>query len=163
MLDRIRETDGTKLDRRPYHEQMRAEIEQVNGIAWKLERSQFFTEAADDPAWQAFQSGDWPKSLDVFEGERESLAAEAAKYARQGSRFCRMRVVEHPISAYVQWEMHSLKIIDETGMPVRVLAASAVRDLERHHPPTGDSHRRLPCPLRSLLRRHMGGLRGTAH
>lgn len=43
-------------------------------------------------------------------------------------------MVEHPISAYVQWEMHSLKIIDETGMPVRVLAADAIRDLERVNP-----------------------------
>lgn len=134
MLDRIRETDGTRLDRRSYHGQMRMEIERANGIAWKLERSQCFTEAADDPAWQAFQSGDWTKSLDVFKEERESLAAEAGKYARQGSRFCRLRVVEHPVSAYVQWEMYSLKIIDEAGMPVRVLATDAVRDLEHAHP-----------------------------
>jgi hypothetical protein len=130
MLDRIRETDGTRLDRNAYHGQMREEAARVNGTAWKLERSQFFTEAADDPAWQAFKSGDWSKSLDIFEDERDSLAAEAAKYARQGSEFRRLRVVESPVSAYVQWEMYSLKIIDETGMPVRILAADAVRDLE---------------------------------
>jgi hypothetical protein len=134
MLDRIRKTVGTKLDRRSYHGQMRVETEQLDGMVWKLERSQFFSEAADDPAWQAFRSGDWSKSLDIFEDERESLTAEAAKYARQGSKFCRLRVVEYPVSAYVQWEMQSLKIIDETGMPVRVLAAGAVRDLERAHP-----------------------------
>ena len=92
MLDRIRDTDGTRLDRSAYHGQMRVETERVNGTAWKLERSQFFTEAADDPAWQAFKSGDWSKSLGIFEDERESLTAEAAKYARQGSRFCRLRM-----------------------------------------------------------------------
>jgi len=134
MLDRIRETAGTKLDRRSYHGQMRVQTGQLNGTAWKLERSQFFTEAADDPAWQAFRSGHWSKSLDIFDDERESLTAEAAKYARQGSRFCRLRVVESPIASYVQWEMQSLKIIDETGMPARVLAAGAVRDHERAHP-----------------------------
>jgi hypothetical protein len=134
MLDRIRETDGTRLDRSAYHGQMRVETERVNGTAWKLERSQLFTEAADDPAWQAFKSGNWSKSLGIFEDERGSLAAEAAKYARQGSKFCRLRVVEHPVSAYVQWEMHSLKITDEAGMPVRVLAADAVRDFERELP-----------------------------
>lgn len=134
MLDRIRETDGTNLDRSTYHQQMRVETERVNGTAWKLERSQFFTEAADDPAWQAVKSGDWSKSLGIFEDERESLAAEAAKYTRQGSRFCRLRVVEYPVSAYVQWEMHSLKITDEAGMPVRVLTADAVRDLEHGLP-----------------------------
>jgi hypothetical protein len=134
MLDRIRETDGIRLDRNAYHEQMRVETGRVDGTAWKLERSQFFTEAADDPAWLAFKSGDWSKSLGIFEDERDSLTAEAARYARQGSRFCRLRVVEPPVSAYVQWEMHSLKIIDEAGMPVRVLAADAVRDLEHRHP-----------------------------
>jgi hypothetical protein len=134
MLNRIRETDGIRLDRSAYHGQMRVETERVNGIAWKLERSQFFSEAADDPAWQAFKSGDWSKSLGIFEDEREGLAAEAAKYARQGSRFCRLRVVEFPVSAYVQWEMHSLKVTDEAGMPVRVLAADAVRDLEHELP-----------------------------
>jgi hypothetical protein len=134
MLDRIRETDGTRLDRSAYHGQMRAETERVNGTAWKLERSQFFTEAADDPAWQAFKCGDWSKSLGIFEDERESLVAEAAKYARQGSKFCRLRVVESPVSAYVQWEMHALKVTDEAGMPVRILAADAVRDLERGFP-----------------------------
>ena len=134
MLDRIRETDGTRLDRSAYHGQMRVETERVNGTAWKLERSQFFTEAADDPAWQAFKSGNWSKSLGIFDDEREILAAEAAKYARQGSRFCRLRIVESPVTSYVQWEMHSLKITDEAGMPVRVLAADAVRDLERGLP-----------------------------
>jgi hypothetical protein len=43
-------------------------------------------------------------------------------------------VVERPVSAYVQWEMHSPKIIDECGMPVHVLHADAVRDLERVRP-----------------------------
>lgn len=113
---------------------MRVETSQVNGTVWKLERSQFFAEAADDPAWQALQAGDWARSLGVFEGEREDLAAEAARYARQGSMFCRLRVVEYPVSAYVQWEMHSLKVVDEAGMPVRVLSAGAVRDRERVRP-----------------------------
>jgi hypothetical protein len=134
MLDRIRGMPGTLLDRKSYHAQMREETERITGIAWKLERSQFFTEAADDPAWQAFACGDWDKSLAVFESERDDLRAEAAKYERQGSAFRRLRIVEHPVSAYLHWELQSLKIIDECGMPVRVLPADEIRDLEHDQP-----------------------------
>jgi hypothetical protein len=130
MLDRIRQISGTLLDRRSYHERMRVETAQMNGIVWKLERSQVFTEAADDPAWQAFASGDWLKSVAVFESERSDIQAEAEKYTRQGSEFRRLRIVEQPVSAYLQWELQSLKIFDESGMPIRALDASSVRNLE---------------------------------
>jgi hypothetical protein len=130
MLDRIRQVPGVLLDRRSYHERMHVETSQLNGVVWKLERSQVFTEAVDDPAWEAFISGDWLKSVAIFESERRSLQAEAEKYARQGSEFRRLRIVEPPVSAYLQWELQSLKIFDESGMPIRILDASSVRDLE---------------------------------
>jgi hypothetical protein len=110
---------------------MRVETEQVSGVIWKLERSQFFSEAPDDAAWQAFVVGDWLKSLEIFESERSSIAAEAAKYKRQGSEFRRLRVIERPVSPYVQWELQSLRIFDESGMPIRVLDAARVGNLER--------------------------------
>jgi hypothetical protein len=97
---------------------------------WKLERSQVFAEAADDLAWAAFVSGDWFKSLAIFESERRDIQAEADKYARQGSGLRRLRIVESPISAYLQRELQSLRIVDESGMPVRVLDADLVQDLE---------------------------------
>lgn len=113
---------------------MRVETERVTGVAWKLERSQFFTEAADDPAWQAFVSGDWLKSIAILESERPDIQAEAARYERQSTEFRRLRIVERPVSAYVQWELQSLKIFDECGMPIRVLDAGDIRDYERDRP-----------------------------
>ncbi|MBO0802592.1 MAG: hypothetical protein J2P25_05890 [Nocardiopsaceae bacterium] len=110
---------------------MRVETAHVTGIVWKLERSQFFTESADDPAWQAFISGDWPKSIAILESERPDIQDEAAKYNRQGAEFRRLRIVEQPVLAYVQWELQSLKIFDESGMPIRVLDASQIREYER--------------------------------
>ena len=74
------------------------------------------------------------KSLEIFESERGGLEAEAVKYARQDSEFRRLRIVEQPVPAYVQWEMQSLKIIDESGIPIRVLAADKVRRFERNQP-----------------------------
>lgn len=134
MLSRLRKAPGARLDRKSYHEHMRAETGRVNGPVWKLERSQIFTEAADDPAWEAFVSGDWAKSLEIFEGERPAIRDEAAKYARRGSQLRRLRIVENPVSAYLQWEMQSLRIIDESGMPVRVLSASEITELEGELP-----------------------------
>jgi hypothetical protein len=45
-----------------------------------------------------------------------------------------VRIVERPVSAYLQWELHALKISDESGLLVRVLDASKISDLERDHP-----------------------------
>jgi uncharacterized protein DUF6879 len=130
MLDRVREVAGTRLDRKSYHEHMRVETSRVNGTVWKLERSQFFTEAAGDLAWAAFVSGDWLKSLAIFDSERPDIQAEAEKYSRQGSELRRLRIVESPVSAYLQWELQSLRIADESGMPVRILDAALIHDLE---------------------------------
>jgi hypothetical protein len=67
----------------------------------------------------------------VLDGARSARRAAAAKYTRQGIEFRRVRIVEQPASAYLLWELHSLKITDECGRPVRVLDASQVKDLER--------------------------------
>ncbi|SRR5216683_2081160 len=131
MLDRIRATPGVLLDQNAYSDQYDHETGRLTGVIWKLERAQVFTEDDDDPAWQAFLSGDWERSLAVFESERASRRVEADRYARQGSEFRRVRIIEHPVSAYLQWELHALKISDESGLPIRVLDASKVRDLER--------------------------------
>ena len=134
MLNCIRQVPGSRLDRKSYHEHMRTETSQVNGPVWKLERSQVFAEAADDPAWAAFMSGDWDKSLALFESERADIRAEADKYAQQASQLRRLRIVDRPVSAYLQWELQSLRIVDECGMPVRVLDVSQVRYLESDGP-----------------------------
>ncbi len=134
MLDRIWDMPGVGLDRKTYYEQMAHETGRLTGLVWKVERSQFFTEQPDDPAWQAFSAGDWQRSLAVFESERTDRQATAARYARQGSEFRRVRIVEHPVSAYVQWEMQALKITNESGQPIRVVDAGKVSDLEHDHP-----------------------------
>lgn len=130
MLDQIRRAPGVLLDRPSYHERMRVETSRMNGIAWKLERSQIFTESPDDPAWAAFAAGDWRKSIEIFESERPDIQAEAEKYEKQDSELRRLRVVQRPVSAYLQWELQSLRIIDECGMPIRVLDAGSLKHLE---------------------------------
>lgn len=134
MLDRIRELPGKTLDIETYHALRRQESDHLTGPIWKLERSQYFHEPDDDPGWQAFNAGDWPKVLAVFESERAEARAETDTYARQGSELRRLRIVERPVTPYLLWEMQWFKILAEEGTAIRVLDAEQVRDLEHDAP-----------------------------
>lgn len=130
MLERLGDVPGAPLGRSAYHGDVARETARLAGLVWKLERSQFFTESDDDPAWQAFRAGDWNGSLRHFEDERPDIRAEVEMYARQGSELRRLRVVEEPVSAYLQWEMHAFKVLADCGVPIRVLDAARVRPWE---------------------------------
>lgn len=42
----------------------------------------------------------------------------------------RLRVVEHPVTPYLQWEMQYFRLLAEAGEDLRVVDASTVRHLE---------------------------------
>lgn len=130
MLERIHEIPGEVLDRSSYHAELRQDTERLTAPVWKLERSQYFCEPDDDPAWQAFVAGDWKGTLAALEDDRPSARAEARQYTRQGSELRRLRIVEQPVSAYLQWEMQWFKIIAEEGAAIRILSAERVQDKE---------------------------------
>jgi hypothetical protein len=134
MLDLIRGIPGKTLDQAAYHAVRRAETARLTRPIWKLERSQYFHEPEDDPSWQAFTAGDWPRVLAVFESERADARAETEKYARQGSELRRLRIVERPVTPYLLWEMQWFKILAEEGTSIRVLDAERIRGLEDHAP-----------------------------
>ncbi len=133
MLERLREVPGTVFDRAGYHADFDREVEKLTGIIWKLERAQEFREP-DDPAWEAFTAGQWQRALDVFENERGDIRAEVEQDTQRGIELRRLRVVEHPVVPYLQWEMHSFKVLAECGVAMRVIDAERVRHLERTEP-----------------------------
>ncbi|MEV6434247.1 DUF6879 family protein [Streptomyces anulatus] len=96
----------------------------------KIERGQTFTEQGS-PSWDAFASGDWAGALRLIEDERDSTAAYFRDAARRGLAFRRVRVVEFPISPYLQWEMNVFRLRSELGEEIRVLDARRIADLER--------------------------------
>jgi hypothetical protein len=96
---------------------------------WKLERGQTFAEPGN-ASWEAFGCGDWDKSLQLLEAERPALQEYHERVAAIGSVARRVRIVEFPITPYLQWELHALAIRDECGGPVRVLRATDIADLE---------------------------------
>ncbi|WP_301175630.1 DUF6879 family protein [Actinomadura geliboluensis] len=129
MLDEITAVPGDTLDHAAYHRDFAHEIEGLSGVVWKLERSQFFREV-DDPSWQAFAAGDWQRSLDLLEKDREAVRTEARGNQRQGLSIRRVRVVEYPVSPYVQWQLHALRMLAEEGFPLSVLRADELSPLE---------------------------------
>jgi hypothetical protein len=82
------------------------------------------------PSRDALRRGDWHEALELLERRREQLLKMAGEDQRRGSVFHRVRVVENPLTPYVQWELHSLRIQNECGMPVRVVTAERVAALE---------------------------------
>jgi hypothetical protein len=101
------------------------------GASWKLERRQYFEEQGD-ASRDALGRGDWREALRVFAEEEGALLARARENRRRGYTFHRVRVVERPVTPYVQWELHSLRQRAELGgTPVRIVMAEAVAEAEK--------------------------------
>lgn len=75
----------------------------------KLERLQNFRQP-ESRSWRACAAGRWEESLEQTERDRPIIAAEFAEDARLGYTSHRVRVVEQPITPYLQWEMHRFKV-----------------------------------------------------
>ncbi|WNI18136.1 DUF6879 family protein [Actinacidiphila sp. ITFR-21] len=125
---------GERLTREAYKrdfQERRAAVR--DGESWKLERLQHFEETNDDSR-QALRQGDWPAVLRLFEAERDALVRRARAEAARGAVTHRVRVVEEPLTPYVQWELHWLRLTAECGHSVRVLPAVAVAAAESKAP-----------------------------
>ncbi|MDH2424277.1 DUF6879 family protein [Sphaerisporangium sp. TRM90804] len=126
VFERVWETDGVTLPVETYGPEFRAAYENARGVVWKLERAQYFHEPYE-PSWVAMAEGDWERSLQLIGELRASLAADYSGYAE----FRRVRVVEPPLTPYMQWELHVLAARVEAGERIRVVPASAVGRYER--------------------------------
>ncbi|WP_073219418.1 DUF6879 family protein [Streptomyces sp. NBRC 110465] len=130
MFECFRSSSGEILSRDDYL----ADFSRVHasdiGLLAKIERGQTFQEQGS-PSWEAFAAGDWPRALSLAEDDRESIASYFQDASERGLVFRRLRVVEFPVSPYLQWEMHVLRLRSELGEEIRVLAAGEIADLER--------------------------------
>lgn len=134
MLDLMAPTlpDGTgrRLGPGDYRRDFRERREAIrNGDSWKLERRQHFEEAGS-PSRDALRRGDWHEALLLFEAERAAVRAAAREEDERGSAFHRLRVVEEPLTPYMQWELHWLALRAECGHHVRVLPARVIERSE---------------------------------
>ena len=125
---------GEPLTREVYKREFRQRDAEIRDRdSWKLERRQHFEEQGS-ASRDALRRGDWQEALRLLEESRDSLLALAREDARRGSAFHRVRIVEEPLTPYLQWQLHSLRLRAECGEGVRVLVAGTVAAAERHGP-----------------------------
>lgn len=129
MFDALTRAPGRELDHDAYSDDFDVEYDRLTGDLWKLERHQTFAEV-DDPGWQALVAGDWDRAMALNTAEEPDVREVVTTDLARGLHVRRVRIVQRPISPYVQWEMHHLRLRVEAGEPHRVLDATAVRDAE---------------------------------
>ncbi|MDH6121889.1 DUF6879 family protein [Kitasatospora sp. GAS204B] len=100
---------------------------------WKLERQQTFREPGYD-SWAAFAKGEWDRSLGILEAGRKDMEDYHRRIHEHGFSARRVRVVEEPISAYLQWELHALRVRDQSGGPIRIVGPAQVAAFEASGP-----------------------------
>ena len=122
--------EGVRLTMDAYRQDFPARRRQTEGRDhFKLERLQHFEEV--DASREALRRGDWAEALRLLEDDRPGVTAAAEADARRGSVFRRIRIVEEPLSACMQWQLHSLRQRDECGVRVRIVTAKKLRNAER--------------------------------
>lgn len=138
LLDLYR-PPGERLDAVSYVADFEARFWRIGDEGlWKLECLQNYQEHGF-ASWEAFRAGDWDGSLRLVEELRPGFEEYYGRISANGFRLHRTRVVQEPITPYVQWEMQILRAREQCGEAVTVLTADRAAAL------TG------PAPLPDLV------------
>ncbi|QKW07698.1 hypothetical protein HUT18_16225 [Streptomyces sp. NA04227] len=132
MFDSFPGAHSERLLRPEYHQDFWAFFESGIHSLNKLERGQHFKERGF-ASWEAFSVGDWPTALSLVEERREAYEEQSRKAKQLDIPHRRLRVVEFPVTPYVQWEMHVLRVRLEVGEDIRIMDAREISHLERTH------------------------------
>ncbi|MFC4035947.1 DUF6879 family protein [Streptomyces polygonati] len=132
MFDSFPHGVSERLERSRYHEEFYRLFKSGVGSLDKLERGQNFKERGF-ASWEAFAAGEWERALSLIDERREAYARQVQDGERLGIAQRRLRVVEFPVTTYVQWEMHVLSVRVDTGDPIKAIDARTIADIEEHH------------------------------
>ncbi|MFC8066115.1 DUF6879 family protein [Streptomyces sp. NPDC057293] len=133
MFDSFPHGASQRLDRPTYHADLSRLYSSGIGFLNKLERGQHFKERGF-PSWEAFADGDWVRALSLAEERREDYAEEIRRASRLGITHRRLRVVEFPVTPYVQWELFVLRVRVGLGDDIKILDARDISNIERRRP-----------------------------
>ncbi|MGH3323627.1 MAG: DUF6879 family protein, partial [Streptomyces sp.] len=109
MFDSFSRGGSERFDRKRYHEDFYRFYEGDIGRVSKLERGQHFKERGF-ASWEAFAAGEWDRALSLIEEKRETYSRQLEAIARRDLVQRRLRVVEFPVTPYVQWELFVLRL-----------------------------------------------------
>jgi hypothetical protein len=124
---------GERLDRPTYHADLGRIYTSGIGFLNKLERGQHFAERGF-ASWEAFAEGDWDSAVSLANEGREEYAEELRRARHLGVSHRRLRVVEFPVTPYVQWELYVLRVRVDLGDDIKVIDARGITDVEKNHP-----------------------------
>lgn len=130
MFDSFAHGTFERLARPAYHEDFYRTLKSGIKSQDKLERGQHFQERGF-PSWEAFAAGHWQESLGLIEEKRATYAHQFAEAEGLGVVQRRLRVVEFPVTPYVQWELHVLRLRVAVGDRIRILDARTITELEQ--------------------------------
>ncbi|MER7707851.1 DUF6879 family protein [Kitasatospora sp. NPDC097605] len=134
MPDFLGDLPGDRLPLDEYRADFRRRDFAVDGYdSWKLERRQDFQEPGD-PSWRAYVEGDWARSLRLIDAMRDDLLQLARTAAEHDTRMLRVRVVEFPVTPYLAWELHLLRLRAECGELIRVVGPDVIAPYEQDGP-----------------------------
>jgi hypothetical protein len=128
MLEHLTELSAPFLDLNAYKSDFQYHFWKSD-ITWKLERQLTFKEPAS-PSWRAMAEGDWETALRLAEKMRAGRAEHQRELDRYGIVQRRIRFVDEPPTAYLQWELHLLMIWAELGEQIRVLPVENLAHVE---------------------------------
>ncbi|MFF0112455.1 DUF6879 family protein [Streptomyces prasinus] len=133
MFDSFAGGVSERLDRPTYHADLGRIYSSGIGFLNKLERGQHFKERGF-PSWDAFAGGDWERALSLADERREDYAREIRRASELGVTHRRLRVVEFPVTPYVQWELFVLRVRVDVGDDIKVIDARDIASIERTRP-----------------------------
>lgn len=134
MHDLLGGVEGERMELAAYYADFEENFWAItNPGFWKLERQQFFKEPGYD-SWEAFSKGDWDESLRLLEAGRKDMLDYHRRIQEHGFIARRARIVEEPITPYLQWELHALRIRDQCGGSVRIVGPDQVAEFEQGAP-----------------------------
>ncbi len=125
MIERVRGIPGEIFEEvQAYHDDANQYWERIDRFD-KIERLQHFREPGNQ-SWEAFVSGRWAEAQQIRQRNRPTVIVEFAEDARRGIVSRRVRVVEIPVTAYLQWELYGLKLRSECGENIHIIDSKAV-------------------------------------
>ncbi|MEV7008790.1 DUF6879 family protein [Streptosporangium sp. NPDC051022] len=133
MFELFQQSTSERLTRPKYHEDFRRTYEGGIRSLKKLERGQNFKERGF-ASWESFAAGKWDEALSLIEEKREIYTQQFQNAAKLGILERRLRVVEFPVTPYVQWEFFVLRLRVELGDNIRVMDARNISDIEQERP-----------------------------
>jgi hypothetical protein len=130
MHDFLQRAAGTRLMGDAYGTDFQRNFWRIGESGfWKLERRQTFRQPGSE-SWVAFDNGEWERALRLQQARRAEITEYYEKIAMHGFKTWWVRVVEKPITPYLQWELHSLRLRSQCGDRIRVVPAQQLARFE---------------------------------